>query len=61
VNSALDREVATNPSRTDHAAKRLLAMSRIVYDKYRYIRWGRGLLGVSVLLCAVAAVRALTI
>jgi pycsar effector protein len=61
LNSALDREVATNPSRTDHAAKRLLAMSRIVYDKYRYIRWGMGLFGVSVLLCAVTAVRALTI
>ena len=61
LNSALDHEVSTNPSRADHAAKRLLAMSSIIYDKYRYIRWGMGLFGVSVLLCAVAAVRALTI
>lgn len=59
--SALDKEVSANPSSTDHAAKRLLAMSRIIYDKYRYIRWGMGLFGVAVLLCAVTAVRALTI
>ena len=61
LNSALDHEVSTNPSRADHAAKRLLAMSSIIYDKYRYIRWGMGLFGVSGIPCAVAAVRALTI
>jgi hypothetical protein len=60
LNSALDQEVSANPSRTDHAAKRLLAMSRIIYDKYRYIRWGMELFGIAALLCAVAAVRALT-
>ncbi|HEX5849215.1 MAG TPA: Pycsar system effector family protein [Rubrobacter sp.] len=60
LNRALDQEVSANPSRTDHVAKRLLAMSRIIYDKYRYIRWGMGLFGVAVLLCTVAAVRALT-
>ena len=61
LNSALDQEVSANPSRMDHAAKRLLAMSRIIYDKYRYIRWGMGLFGVAVLLCTVAAVRALSV
>lgn len=60
LNAALDQEVSASPSRTHHAAKRLLAMSRIIYNKYRYIRWGMGLFGVAVLLCAVAAVRALT-
>ncbi len=60
LSSALDQEVSTNPSRTDHAAKRLLALSRIVHDKYRYIRWGMVLFGLSALLCAVAAIRALT-
>ena len=61
LNVALDQEVSANPSCTDHAAKRLLAMSKIIYDKYNYIRWGMGLFGVSGILCAVAAVRALTI
>jgi len=42
LNVALDQEVSANPSRTDHAAKRLLAMSKIIYDKYNYIRWGMG-------------------
>ncbi len=60
LSSALNQEVSTNPSRTDHAAKRLLAMSRIVYDKYRYIRWGMVLFGISMLLCTVTAIRALT-
>jgi hypothetical protein len=61
LNSALDQEVEANPSHADHAAKRLLAMGRIIYDKYRYIRWGMVLFGVSMLLCVVAVVRALTI
>ena len=61
LSSAIDREVSSDPSRTDHAAKRLLAMSRIILEKYRYIRWGMGLFGVSALLCTVAAIRALTV
>jgi hypothetical protein len=61
LNSALDQEVNANPSQADHSAKRLLAMGRIIYDKYRYIRWGMVLFGVSMLLCVVTAVRALTI
>jgi hypothetical protein len=47
-------------TRSDHSAKRLPALSRIIYDKYRYIRWGMGLFGVRVLLCSVTATRALT-
>lgn len=60
LNAGLDREASRHPSLSDHAAKRLLALSRIIYDKYRYIRWGMGLFGVSMLLCALAAVRALS-
>ncbi len=58
--AGLDREASRHPSLSDHAAKRLLALSRIIYDKYRYIRWGMGLFGVSMLLCTLAAVRALS-
>jgi hypothetical protein len=61
LNSGLDKEAASHPSHSDHAAKRLLALSRIIYDKYRYIRWGMGLFGVCVLLCTVTAIRALRI
>ena len=58
--ASLDREASRHPSLSDHAAKRLLALSRIIYDKYRYIRWGMGLFGVCVLLCTVTAIRALS-
>ena len=61
LNAGLDREASRHPSHSDHAAKRLLALSRIIYDKYRYIRWGMGLFGLCVLLCMVTAIRALTI
>jgi hypothetical protein len=60
LNAALDREASTNPSQTDYAAKRLLALSRIVHTKYRCIRWGMILFGAAVPLCTVAAVWALT-
>jgi hypothetical protein len=60
LNAGLEKEASRHPSHSEHAAKRLLALSRIIYDKYKCIRWGMGLFGVSVLLCAVAAVRALT-
>ena len=43
------------------AGMALGALSRIIYDKYRCIRWGMGVFGVSMFPCAVAAVRALTI
>lgn len=59
--AGLDEEVSRHPSHSDHAAKRLLALSRIIYNKYRYIRWGMGLFGVGALLCAITAVRALTV
>ena len=61
LNAALDREASTNPSRADHAAKRLFALSKLVRSKYRCIRWGMLLFGVAVPLCAVAAVQALTV
>jgi hypothetical protein len=60
LNAGLDREASRHPLLSDHAAKRLLALSRIIYDKYRYIRWGMGLFGVSMLLCTVTAIRALS-
>jgi hypothetical protein len=60
LSAGLDEEASRHPSHSDHAAKRLLALSRIIYDKYRFIRWGMGLFGVSMLLCGVAAVRALS-
>jgi hypothetical protein len=60
LNAGLDKEASRHATRSDHSAKRLLALSRIIYDKYRYIRWGMGLFGVCVLLCTVTAIRALT-
>src|SRR5215212_10747896 len=53
--AGLDKEASRHATRSDHSAKRLLALSRIIYDKYRYIRWGMGLFGVCVLLCTVTA------
>jgi hypothetical protein len=61
LNAALDKQASTNPSRADHATKRLLALSRLIDLKYRCIRWGMVLFGIAVPLCAVTAVRALTI
>ncbi len=61
LNAALDKEVSANPSPGDHAAKRLLALSKLVRLKYECIRWGMLLFGLAVPLCTVAAVRALTI
>jgi hypothetical protein len=58
--AGLDNEASRHATRSDHSAKRLLAFSRIIYDKYRYIRWGMGLFGVRVLLCTVTVIRALT-
>jgi hypothetical protein len=58
--AGLDKEASRHATSSDHSAKRLLALSRIIYDKYRYIRWGMGLFGVCVLLCSVTAIRALT-
>src|SRR5215211_5741451 len=60
LNAALEKAASTNPSQTDYAAKRLLALSRIVHTKYRCIRWGMMLFGAAVPLCTVAAVWALT-
>ena len=40
--AGLDNEASRHATRSDHSAKRLLALSRIIYDKYRYIRWGWG-------------------
>ena len=60
LNAGLDKEASRHATRSEHSAKRLLALSRIIYDKYRYIRWGMGLFGVSVLLCTITAIRALT-
>ncbi len=61
LNAGLDKEASRHPSLSDHAAKRLLALSRIIYDKYRCIRWGMGLFGLCVLLCTITAIRALSI
>jgi hypothetical protein len=58
--AGLDKEASRHATRSDHSAKRLLALSRIIYDKYRYIRWGMGHFGVCVLLCSVTAIRAST-
>ena len=60
LNAALEKAASTNPSQTDYAAKRLLALSRIVHTKYRCIRWGMMLFGAAIPLCTVAAVWALT-
>ncbi len=38
--AGLDKVAPRHQSQSDHSAKRLLAFSRIIYDKYRYIRWG---------------------
>ncbi len=60
LNAALDRAASAYPSRADHAAKRLLALSKLVHVKYKCIRWGIVLFGGAVLLCTMAVVRALT-
>jgi hypothetical protein len=59
LNSALDREAATHPSPTDHAVKRLLAVSKIIDKKYRWIRRGMALFAIAVPLWAVAIIIAL--
>jgi hypothetical protein len=58
--AGLDKEASRHATRSDHSAKRLLALSRIIYDKYRYIKWGMMLFGVSVVLCTATAIRALS-
>jgi hypothetical protein len=60
LNAALDREAAAHPTPTDHAAKRLLAVSKIVETKYRWIRWGMGFFALAVPLWAVAIIVALS-
>jgi hypothetical protein len=59
LHASLDREASTHPSPTDHAVKRLLAVSKIIDMKYRWIRWGMGLFGLAVPLWAVAIIIAL--
>jgi hypothetical protein len=58
--AGLDKVASRPQSQSDHSAKRVLGLSRIIYDKYRYIKWGMMLFGVSVLLCTVTAIRALS-
>lgn len=60
LNAALDREASTHPSPTDHAVKRLLAVSKIIDTKYRWIRWGMVLFAVAVPLWGVAIIIALS-
>lgn len=60
LNVALDREASAHPSPTDHAVKRLLAVSKIIDTKYRWIRLGMGLFAVAVPLWAVAIIIALS-
>ena len=60
LHAALDREASKHPSPTDHAAKRLLAVSKIIDMKYRWIRWGMALFAVAVPLWAVAIIIALS-
>ena len=59
LNASLDREAANHPSPTDHAVKRLLAVSKIIDKKYRWIRWGMILFALAVPLWAVAIIIAL--
>jgi hypothetical protein len=60
LHASIDREVATTPSPTDHAVKRLLTVSKIIDRKYRWIRWGMGLFALAVPLCTIAVVIALS-
>lgn len=60
LHAALDREASTHPSPTDHAVKRLLAVSKIIDMKYRWIRWGMGLFAAAIPLWAVAIIIALS-
>ena len=60
LHAALDREASNHPSPTDHAVKRLFAVSKIIDMKYRWIRWGMGLFAIAVPLWAVAIIIALT-
>jgi hypothetical protein len=59
LHAALDREASVHPSPTDHAVKRLLAVSKIIDAKYRWIRRGMGLFAVAVPLWAIAIIIAL--
>jgi hypothetical protein len=60
LHAAFDREASKHPSPTDHAVKRLLAVSKIINTKYRWIRWGMGLFAVAVPLWTVAIIIALS-
>jgi hypothetical protein len=60
LNATLDREASRHPSATDHAAKRLFALSKIIDTKYRWIRRGMVLFGLAVPLWAVAIIIALS-
>jgi hypothetical protein len=60
LHAALDREASIHPSPTDHAVKRLLAVSKIIDKKYRWIRRGMGLFALAVPLWAIAIIIALS-
>ncbi len=60
LHASLDREASSHPTPTDHAVKRLLAVSKIIDTKYRWIRWGMGLFAVAVPLWAIAIIIALS-
>jgi hypothetical protein len=60
LHAALDREASNHPSPTDHAVKRLLAVSKIIHSKYRWIRRGMALFAVAVPLWAIAIIIALS-
>jgi hypothetical protein len=60
LHAALDREASAHPSPTDHAVKRLLAVSKIIDTKYRWIRRGMALFAVAVPLWAIAIIIALS-
>ncbi len=60
LNAALDREVSRNSSSTDHAMKRLLALSKIIETKYRWIRRSMVLFALALPLWAVAIITALS-
>src|ERR671913_2243100 len=51
LNAGLDKEASRHALRSHHSAKRLLALSGIIYDKCSYIRWG-WVSWVCVLLCS---------
>ena len=60
LHASLDREASNHPTPTDHAVKRLLAVSKIIDTKYRWIRLGMTLFAVAVPLWAVAIIIALS-